>query len=70
MAYPAVALAGFRTGGLMLGYGATISFGCNIGAFFGGIVSGSMHGWLWLVGAIIGSYLGIWIRPVFKLSRT
>ncbi len=54
----------------MLGYGATISFGCNIGAFFGGIVSGSMHGWLWLVGAIIGSYLGIWIRPVFKLSRT
>ncbi len=56
-------------GGLMLGYGATISFGCNIGAFFGGIVSGSMHGWLWLAGAIIGSYLGIWIRPLFRLSR-
>ena len=57
-------------GGLMLGYGATIAFGCNIGAYFGGIASGSLHGWLWLVAAFIGSIIGTWIRPIFKLSNT
>ena len=56
-------------GGLMLGYGATIAFGCNIGAYFGGIASGSLHGWLWLIAAFLGSILGTWIRPLFKLSN-
>ena len=35
-------------GGLLLGYGARLAYGCNIGAYFSGIVSGSLHGWLWL----------------------
>ncbi|MCO4758465.1 MAG: YeeE/YedE family protein [Oceanospirillaceae bacterium] len=56
-------------GGLMLGYGATIAFGCNIGAYFGGIVSGSLHGWLWLVAAFIGSLLGTYLRPLFALPN-
>lgn len=56
-------------GGVMLGYGATISFGCNIGAYFGGIVSGSLHGWLWLVAAFAGSLVGTRIRPLFKLPE-
>jgi len=55
-------------GGVMLGYGATIAFGCNIGAFFGGIVSGSLHGWLWLVAAFFGSLLGTRLRPLFRLQ--
>jgi len=57
-------------GGLMLGYGATIAFGCNIGAFFGGIASGSLHGWLWLVAAFAGSLVGTWLRPLFRLPRS
>lgn len=57
-------------GGLMLGYGATIAFGCNIGAFFGGIASGSLHGWVWLVAAFAGSFVGTWLRPLFRLPRT
>ncbi|WP_420599217.1 YeeE/YedE family protein [Neptuniibacter sp.] len=56
-------------GGVMLGYGATIAFGCNIGAYFGGIASGSLHGWLWLVAAFAGSILGSYIRPLFKLEN-
>lgn len=56
-------------GGLMLGYGATIAFGCNIGAYFGGIVSGSLHGWLWLVCAFVGSLVGTRVRPLFQLSN-
>jgi uncharacterized membrane protein YedE/YeeE len=55
-------------GGLMLGYGARLAYGCNIGAYFSGIASASMHGWLWLVGAFLGSVLGTYLRPWFGLS--
>ncbi|MEX6506519.1 YeeE/YedE family protein [Jiella sp. M17.18] len=56
-------------GGLLLGYGARIAYGCNIGAYFGGIVSGSLHGWLWAVAAYVGSMLGVRLRPVFFVDE-
>jgi NADH:ubiquinone oxidoreductase subunit 5 (subunit L)/multisubunit Na+/H+ antiporter MnhA subunit len=49
-------------GGLLMGYGARLAYGCNIGAFLGGIVSGSMHGWWWLVWGFAGSLLGTRLR--------
>jgi uncharacterized membrane protein YedE/YeeE len=55
-------------GGLMLGYGARLAYGCNIGAYFSGIASSSVHGWLWLVAAFLGSVLGTHVRPWFGLS--
>lgn len=55
-------------GGLLLGYGARLAFGCNIGAYFGGIASGSLHGWLWLVMAFAGNMLGVRLRPFFALA--
>jgi len=55
--------------GLMLGYGARIAFGCNIGAFFSGIASGSLHGWLWIAAALPGTWLGIQLRPLFGLGN-
>jgi len=59
-------------GGLLLGYGARIAYGCNIGAYFSGIASGSLHGWLWLVAAFIGNVAGTGLRPMFdlKVERT
>jgi uncharacterized membrane protein YedE/YeeE len=42
---PLRSLAAAIIGGLMLGYGARIAYGCNIGAYFSGIASGSLHGW-------------------------
>jgi len=54
-------------GGLLMGYGARLASGCNVGALFSGIASGSFHGWAWLVSGFIGSYLGIKARPVFRL---
>ncbi len=48
------------TGGLMMGYGARLSGGCNIGAYLGGIISGSAHGWFWVVFAFAGSTLTVW----------
>jgi uncharacterized membrane protein YedE/YeeE len=55
------------TGGLLLGYGARIAFGCNIGAFFSGVSSTSLHGWVWLVAAFTGNVLGTKLRPWFGL---
>jgi uncharacterized membrane protein YedE/YeeE len=54
-------------GGLLLGYGARIAYGCNIGAYFSGIASGSLHGWLWLVAAFMGNIAGTRLRPLFDL---
>ena len=55
-------------GGLMLGYGARMAFGCNISAFFSGVASGSLHGWLWIVAALPGNWLGLYLRPIFSLD--
>jgi len=48
-------------GGLLMGYGARIAFGCNIGALFSGIASLSLSGWVFAVfmffGAVVGSKL-------------
>jgi hypothetical protein len=55
-------------GGLMLGYGARIAYGCNIGAYFSGIASGSLHGWLWLGAAFAGNIVGTRLRPMFDLN--
>ena len=55
-------------GGLMMGYGARLSFGCNIGALFSGIASGSLHGWLWFAAAFAGSFAGVAARPLFGLD--
>jgi uncharacterized membrane protein YedE/YeeE len=55
-------------GGLMLGYGARLAYGCNIGAYFSGIISGSLHGWLWLVAAFAGNVFGTRLRPLFGLE--
>jgi hypothetical protein len=49
-------------GGLLLGYGARLAFGCNIGAYFSGIASTSVHGWLWLAGALLGTPIGVMLR--------
>lgn len=55
-------------GGILMGYGARLSFGCNIGALFSGIASGSLHGWVWFAAAFVGSLGGIALRPLFGLD--
>ena len=62
---PKRSLAAAVIGGLMLGYGARLAYGCNIGAYFSGIASGSLHGWLWLIFAFIGNGIGVKLRPIF-----
>jgi len=65
---PARSLLAAVLGGLLLGYGARIAYGCNIGAYFGGIASTSLHGWLWFAAAFFGNAIGTRLRPLFGLK--
>jgi hypothetical protein len=65
---PARSLVAAIVGGLAMGYGARLAYGCNIGAYFSGIASSSLHGWLWFVAALAGSYAGTKARPFFGLT--
>ena len=62
---PVRSLVAAVIGGLLLGYGSRLAYGCNIGAYFSGIASGSLHGWVWLVAAFIGNSVGVRLRPFF-----
>lgn len=66
---PLKSLLAAGIGGLLMGWGARLGFGCNIGAFVGGIASGSLHGWVWFLAALPGCLIGIRLRPLFGLSR-
>ncbi len=63
---PARVVVSGLLGGLLLGYGARIAFGCNIGAYVGGIASTSLHGWLWGAAALLGTPVGIRLRGLLR----
>jgi len=54
--------------GLLLGYSSRLAFGCNVGAFFSGISTGSLHGWIWFAAAFAGSVLGVSLRARLGLK--
>lgn len=54
--------------GLALGYSSRLAFGCNVGALFSGISTGSLHGWAWLVCGFAGSILGVRLRPLLGME--
>lgn len=66
---PARSLAAAIVGGLLLGIGSRMAFGCNIGAYFSGILSGSLHAWLWVPAAFAGNAVGVGLRPLFGLAN-
>ena len=55
-------------GGLLLGIGSILGSGCNISAWVSGTASGSLHGWVWLLPALLGNAAGIALRPRFGLD--
>lgn len=56
-------------GGVLMGIGARLAGGCNIGAYLAGIASGSLHGWLWGAFALGGTWIGLKLRPLFGLGN-
>ena len=65
---PLRGVLGAAIGGLLMGFGARLSFGCNIGAMVGGIASGSLHGFIWFFAVLPGCWVGIRLRPWFGLG--
>ncbi|WP_375002854.1 YeeE/YedE family protein [Aeromicrobium sp. CTD01-1L150] len=55
-------------GGILLGIGARLAEGCNIGAYLGGITTGSLSGWVWGLVALAGTWVGLRLRPLFGLA--
>lgn len=46
-------------GGTLMGIGARLAMGCNIGAFFATVTNGDPSGWVFLFGMTIGAYIGV-----------
>ncbi len=58
--FPSMETAMFALiGGLLMGIGARIAMGCNIGAFFATVSNGDPSGWLFLLGMVGGGYIGV-----------
>ncbi|RJE83393.1 YeeE/YedE thiosulfate transporter family protein [Paracoccus onubensis] len=66
--YPIGAWLAVIVAGFLLGYSSRLAFGCNVGAFFSGISTGSLHGWVWFVAAFAGAFLGVRLRPMLGLE--
>ena len=48
--------------GFVMGYSSRLAFGCNVGAMFSGITTGSLHGWIWMPMAFMGTLVGLRLR--------
>lgn len=70
---PSVETATFAiVGGILMGIGARLAMGCNIGAFFATVTNGDPSGWVFLLGMVGGGYFGVkaftsWMD--WKMSR-
>ncbi len=51
--------------GFVMGYSSRLAFGCNVGAMVSGISTGSLHGWIWVPMAFLGTLIGIRVRRRF-----
>lgn len=45
-------------GGFLMGVGARMANGCNIGALFSGLAAMSLSGWVYALSLIVGAYIG------------
>jgi hypothetical protein len=53
--------------GFVMGYSSRLAFGCNVGAMLSGISTGSVHGWIWMPMAFIGTLAGLRLRRRFGI---
>ncbi|HSQ89598.1 MAG TPA: YeeE/YedE family protein [Romboutsia sp.] len=58
----------YAIGGLMMGYGARIALGCNIGALYSGISNMSLSGWVFLPSLVTGGILGVKLVKKLKIN--
>lgn len=57
---PSMETAAFAIiGGTLMGIGARLGMGCNVGAFFAAVTNGDLTGWIFLAGMLLGGLLGV-----------
>jgi uncharacterized membrane protein YedE/YeeE len=47
------------TGGILMGAGIRIGYGCALGGFFSSIPSLALSGWVYLLGMLVGAWVGL-----------
>ncbi|MBS5939052.1 YeeE/YedE family protein [Clostridium sp.] len=60
-------VAFYGLGGILMGYGAKLAGGCNVGALFSGIANLSLSGWVFLVTLVVGGLLGVKLVKKFNI---
>jgi uncharacterized membrane protein YedE/YeeE len=55
-------------GGLLMGFGARLSFGCNIGGMFSAVPAMSLNGWVFLLFIFIGAMVGSKLLVTFFIG--
>lgn len=60
-------VAFYALGGLLMGYGAKLAGGCNVGALFSGIANMSLSGWIFMAALIAGGMLGVKLVKKFNI---
>lgn len=58
----------YAIGGLLMGYGARIALGCNVGALYSGLSNMSLSGWVFLPSITLGGILGVKLQQKFKVE--
>jgi hypothetical protein len=58
----------YAMGGLLMGYGARIAMGCNIGAFYSAVANFSLSGWVFMLALILGGVIGVNLIKKFNIT--
>lgn len=58
----------YAIGGLLMGYGARIALGCNVGALYSGLSNMSLSGWVFLPSLTLGGILGVKLQQKLKIN--
>lgn len=45
-------------GGMLMGYGAGVGWGCTVGAVLSGVLVSAAYPWFWLLGSLAGAWVG------------
>ena len=65
----------FRTGIILavswfaMGGAARFAVGCNVGAFYSGTGTGSLHGLAWFIATFFGAIIGVRLRDILQVEQ-
>lgn len=61
-------VAFYAIGGLLMGYGARLAIGCNIGAFYSAVANFSLSGWVFMLALVFGGIIGVNLVKKFNVA--